>query len=124
MNKTIWELIQEKLEENHIKAYPPGAHKGECKENYVVIKQSGSMQIMDFSSEYVYYDFMIYVPLNKYNELDRFEKQVKKVIDENLYPLLVPTGSNTTDFLDDEKKAHMRSFMYRNAKRNRHLQPH
>ena len=124
MSNTIWETIQKTLEQNNIPAYPPGAHKGECKSNYVVVKKSGSNQISNFSSEYIYFDFILYVPINKYNELDRFEDRVKEVIDKNLYPILVPYGTTTADYIDDELKAHMRSFIYRNAKRNRHLQPH
>ena len=117
----IWEIIQKKFEENGIDAYPPATHKGECKKEYVVIKQSGSSQLGNNSSEIVYFDFMIYVPSNKYQTLDEFEKKVKNVIDTQLYPMLMPTGNNTPDFYDDEKKAHMRSFMYRIVRRNKHL---
>ena len=121
---TIWEKIQTTLEENGIPTYPPGAYQGECKGNYVVLKQSGSIQVSRFTSEYDYYDFILYVPINKYHELSSFEAEVKRVLDENLFPLLVPYGQNTPDYIDDERNAHMRSFMYRNVKRNKHLQPH
>ena len=118
---TIWETIQTKLEEHGIKTFPHGLATGECKENYVVLKESGSTQISNYSSERVYFDFILYVPKNKYNILSVFEDQVKAVLDEQLYPLLMPTGQNTPDFYDDDKKAHMRSFMYRINRRNKHL---
>lgn len=114
-------MIQEELEKNKISVYPPGTKTGECKSPYVVLRQSGGMQLGNFSSETVYYDFMLYVPKNMYSELDTFEKSVKCIIDTKLYPMLMPTGSTDPDFYDDEVKAHMRSFMYRNTRRNKHL---
>lgn len=117
----IWEIIQKKLEENSIKVYPPATHKGECKEQYVVLRQSGSSQLGNFSSEIVYFDFLLYVPYNKYQTLDDFERTVKNVIDTQLYPMLMPTGNNTPDYYDDEIKGHMRSFKYRIVRRNKHL---
>lgn len=118
---SIWETIQETLENNGISAYPPGLKDGECKKEYVVVRNAGGVQVSNYSSETIYYDFLLYVPRNKYNTLDDFERRVKKVIDTELYPMLMPTGSSDPDYYDDEVKAHMRSFMYRNTKRNKHL---
>lgn len=119
---SIWTIIQEELEKNGIDAYPPGTHEGECKKEYVVIKQSGGMQLNNYSSEQIMYDFMLYVPKNKYHTLDDFEVRVKSILDvQPLYPMLMPTGSSTPDYYDNEVKAHMRSFMYRINKRNKHL---
>ena len=117
----VWETVQKKLEENGIKTYPPATASGECKSEYVVLKQSGSSQAYNFSSEIVYYDFLLYVPKNKYQTLDDFERKVKHVLDTQLYPMLMPTGANTPDYYDDEIKAHMRSFNYRLTRRNKHL---
>ena len=119
--ESIWRTIQRKLEENNIKAYPPATKVGECKSEYVVIKESGSAQVNLYSSEYVYYQFMLYVPHNKYQTLDDFEQRVKRVLNEQLHPLLRSTGSNNPDFYDDELKAHMRSFTYRNIRRNKFM---
>lgn len=117
----MWETIQTALEGEGIKTYPPGAKTDECKSKYVVLKESGSARVGNFTSEYVYYDFMLYVPKNKYNTLDDFEKEVKDAINKTVYPTIIPMGSNDSDFYDDEIKAHMRSFMYRNVRRNAYL---
>lgn len=115
-------MIQQELEKNNIECYPPGTKEDECKKKYVVLKQSGGTQLNTYSSETIYYDFMLYVPRNKYHLLDDFEKEVKRVLDSHpLYPMIMPTGSTDPDFYDDEIKAHMRSFMYRNTRRNKHL---
>ena len=119
---SVWSIIQEELEKNGIEAYPPGIKVGECKKEYVVVRQSGGNQIGQLSSEQIYYDFMLYVPKNKYHTLEDFENRVKEVLDkEPIYPMLMPTGSHDPDFYDDEVKAHMRSFLYRNTRRNKHL---
>lgn len=118
---SIWERIFKTLKDNGIEVYPPATHKGECRKPYVVVKQDGSTQVGDFSSERVYYQFLLYVPQNKYQELDNFENEVKGVLATELYPLLMPTGSNMPDYFEEEKKAHMRSFMYTNNRRNKHL---
>lgn len=118
---SVWKTIQETLEENGFDTYPPGLKVGECKKPYIVLKQSGGNQLSNYSSETIYYDFMLYVPKNKYSYLDDFEKSVKIVLDSKLYPMIMPTGSTDPDFYDDEVKAHMRSFMYRNTRRNKHL---
>lgn len=118
---TIWEMIFEELEKSGINAYPPATHIGECKEKYVVVKQDGSAQAGQLSSQFVYYQFLLYVPQNKYHKLSEYEKEVKKVLDAKLFPMLMPVGSSMPDYYDDEVKAHMRSFQYRNSIRNKHL---
>lgn|SRR5699024_7280150 len=121
VEKNVWEIISETLQENGIDVYPPGTKVGECKKEYVVLKQDGSTQVGSLSSEQDYYMFMLYVPRNKYSFLSTYEFQVKKVLDEKLYPMLMPTGQKMGDYYDDNYKAHMRAFLYRNNRRNKHL---
>ncbi len=118
---SVWEMICDKLIENGIDAYPPATHEGECLSPYVVVKQYGSTQIVNFSSERVYYLFLLYVPRNQYSMLEDFENKVKAVLDGELYPMLMPSGSKEADYYDDNYHAHMRSFMYHNNVRNKHL---
>ena len=118
---SIWETIQRTLEANGIETYPPATKVGECKKEYVVLKESGSAQVSHFTSEIVYYQFLLYVPRNKYHTLDNFEKRVKKVLNEQVFPTIRSTGSNDPDYYDDEIKAHMRSFTYRNIRRNKYI---
>lgn len=120
-DKTAVEAIILVLKENGIEVYPPATKTGECKNNYVVVKKSGASQIGDLSSEVHYIDVMCYVPWNKYTNLERFKKQVKEIIHNNLYPRLMETGSETNDYYDESYKAHMVSFMLRNNVRNKYL---
>ena len=119
--KTVWERISDALKEHSIEVYPPALKKGECKSEYVVVKTDGSSQVGSFSSQTVYYTFMLYVPKNQYTQLERFKQIVKGVIGTDLYPMLMPTGQETPDFYDDTVKAHMVSITYRNSVRNTQL---
>ena len=119
--KTVWELISETLQRNDIEVYPPATKHGECKKEYVVVKGDGSSQIGGLSSEVHYYTFMLYVPKNKYNQLEKFKQVVKGIVATDLNPMLMPTGQETPDFYDDTVKAHMVSITYRNSVRNSQL---
>lgn len=119
--RSVWKIIFDTLTENGFNVYPPATHVGECKSPYIVLKQDGGVQINDYSSERVYYRFMLYVPREQYTFLDEYEKQVKKVLDEQLFPMLMPTGQKENDFYDDNYNAHLRAFLYRNNVRNKHL---
>lgn len=116
--KTLWEIISETFISNGIMCYPPASKNGECKENYIVLKQAGSVQVESYSSEWVYYMLMLHVPRNKYTELERFENEVNRIIRESLYPMIKPTGLKNNDFYDDNINAHVRSFTVRSTKRN------
>lgn len=120
-DKTIWQIISDTLNENGVDVFPPATKIGECKSPYVVLKQDGSTQIEKYSSEYVYYRFIVYVPRNKYSELSNFENKIKKILADNLFPMIMPVGQTESDYYDDNYNAHMRAFLYRNNVRNKHL---
>ena len=119
--KTVWERISEALRLHQIDVYPPATKIGECKKEYVVVKGDGSSQIGSLSSQSNYYTIMMYVPKNKYTQLERYKKIVKEIVAADLYPMLMPTGQETPDFYDDTVKAHMVSITYRNSIRNSQL---
>lgn len=119
--KSIWQIIFDTLTSKGIDVFPPATKVGECKKPYVVLKQDGASKIKSYSSEYVYYRFMVYVPRNKYSELSKFENKIKGILDEELFPLIMPVGQTETDYYDDNYNAHMRAFLYRNNIRNKHL---
>lgn len=116
--KTVWELIADALIRNGIKVYPPAGKFGECKEEYVVLKQAGSVQVENYSSIWNYYMFLLYEPKERYTDLDRLEKRVNNIIKEELYPMIKPTGLKENDSYDDNINAHIRAFTYRNAVRD------
>lgn len=119
--ETVWEKIAEELKNAGIGVYPPATHEGECLSEYVVVKQAGGYQFGRFSTEKIYYMFLLYIPRNMYSKMDDFERRVKEVLDTRLYPMIMPTGSKENDYYDDNYKAHMRSFLYYNNVRNKHL---
>lgn len=119
--KTLWEIISDTLTRNGIMCYPPATKTGQCKEDYVVLKQAGSVQVEDYSSEWVYYMFMLYTPRDKYSDFERFERRVKNIIQRELYPMIKPTGLKNNDFYDDNINAHVRAFTVRATARNRML---
>lgn len=119
--KTIWERIADALRLHGIDVYPPATKQGECKSEYVVIKEDGSNQIGTFSSESHYYTILCYVPKERYTQLSRFKQEIKAIVATDLYPMLMPTGQETPDFYDDTVKAHMVSITYRNSVRNEKL---
>lgn len=120
-DKTIWQRIADALTLHGIEVYPPAMKQGECKSEYVVLKEDGASQMGSYSSEVHYYTFLCYVPKNKYTQLSRYKKVVKGIIATDLHPMLMPTGQETPDFYDDTVKAHMVSIMYRNSVRNPQL---
>lgn len=119
-NKTLWEILSDKLVKNDIEVYPPATKNGECKKPYVVLKQDGQTNISGISSKHGYFMVMLYVPQNQYQELDRFEKKVSDVLND-LVPMIMPTGQSNTDYYDDNYNAHMRYFTYRSNIRDRFL---
>ena len=121
MERTVWEIIAEALKSHEISVFPPALKTGECTEEYVVVKGDGSAQIGELSSESHYYTIMVYVPRNKYTQLERFKEIVKGIMKTDVYPLLIPTGQETPEFYDDTVKAHMVSITYRNSVRNPQL---
>lgn len=117
----MWEKIFEVLEENGIDVYPPYQKVGECFKPYVVVKQDGSVQVQDFSSEFIFYQFLLYLPYNEYHKIDKYEKKVRAVVGSKLFPDLMAYGGCMPDYYDDDVHGYMRSFLYRASKRNKFL---
>lgn len=116
--KTVWEIVAETISAHGIDVYPPALKQGECKSEYLVIKEDGSNQIGSFSSENRFYTIMCYVPKERYTQLSRLKSTVKNIMSSEVYPMLIPTGQETPEFYDNTVKAHMVSITYRNSVRN------
>ena len=113
----IWKLIYSFLKKKGVNIYSPGTHIGECKQKYVVLKKSGSTSHSKFSTDVDIYTLLIYVPENKYSELDEYIQEIKGIMKE-LYPLVKPHGLETGSYHDIDKKAHTVSVDYRNYKKS------
>ena len=119
--RTVWERIFDALKQNGIDVYPPASKHGECTKEYAVVKNDGSSQYQQTSSEAQYYSILLYVPKDRYAVLEKYKQKVKEIVSLQLYPMLMPTGLETPDYYDDTVKAHMVSVQYRNNVRNKHL---
>ena len=95
----VWKKIFRHLKSEGYDVYSPGTKKGECKNKYIVIKRAGGTNTQ-FSTSEIFYDIMLYVPDNNYSELDSFVDDVKKSM-KKLFPLVKPTGEETTSYYDD-----------------------
>lgn len=120
-DNSIWQTIVDALRAHNFEVYPPATKKGECISKYIVVKKDGTSGIRGYSTKYVYYRILLYVPKNEYHELDIFEKEVRSVLDTDLFPLIMSTGSGEPDYYDDNINGHMRAFLYRNNVRDKHL---
>lgn len=110
-DKPVLKQIYDTLSEDGTKVYFPGQHKGECKGKYIVIKMAGMAPIFGISSERPIYDIMLYVPLNKYTQLETWAMEVKQKL-KKLYPMIMYSGNEVSDYVDDNVKAVMKSFQY------------
>lgn len=107
----VLQQIYDTLSEDGTSVYFPGQHKGECVAKYIVIKMSGVSPVLGISSERPIYDIMLYVPLNKYSQLETWAMEVKQKL-KKLYPMIMYAGNETPDYVDDNVKAVMKNFQY------------
>lgn len=119
---SVWQIVADILMKyGSLKVFPPAMHKGEALEPYIVLKEDGAAVVPGYSSMYRYFRIMIYVPRNEYSKLDAYEAEVKNIMREKVFPLLLPTGSQESDYYDDNYNAHMRALLYRNVFREKHV---
>lgn len=112
---TRWEDIYNYLSQAGFDVYSPAKHKGECKAPYVVIRDAGTSQYLQFSSNATLYEILCYVPESQYSTLQRYVQQVKQAM-RGLWPMLMPMNYETPPFYDDTVAAHMTAIQYRNVK--------
>jgi len=108
--------IRVHLESKGHDVYFPGQHVGECKKPYIVIRDDGQSQFMQFSSHRRLYSIMVYVPLARYGELEPLADQVEREM-KGLRPMIRSLNFRTPSFLDDTVKAHMVSAQYQNIQK-------
>lgn len=112
-----WKDIYFALSDAGIEVFSPGQHKGSCESRYVVVRNAGTDKLVNISSTQTVYELLLYVPIDVYTELDAFSDDVKEAM-KKIYPMLISMNSEIADYVDSEKKAHMRVLQYRN---NRHI---
>ena len=122
-NKTsVWQIVVDILSKyGSLPVYPPATHKGVCEEPYIVVKEDGATNVIGYSAMYRFFRIMIYVPKNEYSKLDGYEEEVRGILQEKIFPLLLPYGSHESDYYDDNYDAHLRQMVYRNVYREKHI---
>lgn len=108
---SILKQIRDVLEKDGTDVYFPTQHKGECLEEYIVVKSDGVIEEMVVSSERPIYTLLCYVPENKYSRLEEFVLETKQKM-KKVFPLVMYVGNETPSFYDEKAKAHMISFQY------------
>lgn len=111
-----WQDIFNHLKKSGFNVYSPATKVGECKEEYIVIKNNGSSKLFSFSTDDDLYSIMCYVPKQSYSKLEVMIQKVKKSMKE-LEPMILPYGNQTPSYYDDGFKAHMVSIEYKNHKK-------
>ena len=117
---SVYEKTFDKLKEENFNVYPPNTHKGDCTENYIVLLDGGKSQAGSFSSQTALIDVLCYVPGKRYTDMEPFAFNVKRAL-AKLFPLIIPTGTETQPFYDDAVKGWMVSVEYRYTVRNKYL---
>ena len=116
MAESRWQDIFLHLKNEGFEIYSPAIKTGECKSEYIVVKNNGSSKLAAFSTDDDLYSVMCYVPKTKYSELEVLVQRVKASM-KKLEPMIKPYGSQTPSFYDDSIKAHMISIEYKNHKK-------
>lgn len=92
-----------------VNVYFPGQHQGECKTNYIVIKDDGTNSENGVTGR-GFIDLLFFVPIPDYLECNLYKKMIKTLIKE--FGKLKYTGQETGPVTDDEKKAYTFSIYY------------
>lgn len=111
-----WQDLYLHLKNKGYDVYAPAQKVGECTEPYLVVKNDGSYQHVNFSTDRDMYAIYCYVPRLRYSELEPLVQRVKRDMKE-LYPMFQVYGQQLASFYDDEVKAHYISIEYENYKK-------
>lgn len=95
--------------------YFPGQKVGECKKQYLVVRDDGLAQFQQLSSNRQLYSILVYVPLARYGDLEPLVNRLEEDM-KGMHPMIASMHFRTPSFQDDSVKAHMISTQYRNIK--------
>ena len=111
-----WQDLYLHLKNKGYDVYAPAQKVGECTEPYLVVKNDGSYQHVNFSTDRDMYAIYCYVPRLRYSELEPLVQRVKRDMKE-LYHMFQVYGQQPASFYDDEVKAHYITIEYENYKK-------
>lgn len=113
---SVWGDIFKYLKQQGFDVRSPGQSKGDCENEYLVVKSEGQSPHGEFSTNDSLYSIMCYVPSKRYSRLDDYIMEVQIAM-KGLYPLVKPTGEVSGSFYDDNFKAYYLKIVYKNYKR-------
>ena len=113
---SILKEVRKTLSSDGTEVYFPSQHEGECLNEYIVVKVSDAIDEIEVSSERPIYTLMLYVPKNRYSDLEDMLNETKIKM-KQLFPTLRYVGNQTDSFYDDNVKGHMISIQYERCRK-------
>lgn len=112
-----WQDIYLHLKRKGFEVYFPEQKTGDCTSPYLVVKNDGSYNHVNFSTDRDMYAIYCYVPKLRYSELEPLVQKVKAAMRE-LYPMIQSYGQQLPSYYDDTVKAHYIGIEYENYKKH------
>lgn len=116
--ETVWKQLYRHLKSKGYDVYGPDQKEGYCNKPYVVLKTGVTIGLEEISSSERMYDLLVYVPKDKFSEVEEYTDKLKEDMDE-MFPLVRTTGSETEPFYDDSVRAYMTSVQYVNYRKRK-----
>ena len=110
----IYNLIFNHLKNSGFKVFAPNAHKGECVEDYLVLKELATTQYINYSTQIILYDVLCYS--KNYTDCIKLKSAVREKM-KQLEFTVMPTDNEQEAFFDDSVKGYMSSIEFRNYKK-------
>ncbi|MEG1004628.1 MAG: hypothetical protein RSF37_14630 [Clostridium sp.] len=101
--------LYEFLKSKGIDTFFIGQRQGECKSNYVVLKDDGIIGLNNKVGK-GYIDLLFFIPQNQFTKCESFKKQVKGLVKE--FGKIRYSGQETGIETDNDKKALTFSVLY------------
>ena len=108
----MFETIYKHLVANDFDCYSIGQHEGDCKKEYIVIKNNTPRSLSSTLLEEEV-ELLLYYPLGNYSKVEDFINRVKEAMKE------LPYDDNYTPYpiiVEDEKEAYMTILSYKNTR--------
>lgn len=110
----VYDLIFVFLKENNFNVFAPNTHKGECVEDYLVLKETNTSKFVNYTTQIVLYDILCYA--KNYTDCLKLKEKVRQAM-LKASQIVKPTGNETEAFFDENVKGYMASIEYYNYRR-------
>lgn len=123
-NETLYESILKDivatLQDAGYKVEFPVYHVGEVAEPFVEVKWNGSRRSEAYRrTDIDNYSIQIFVPRTQYSKLEPMMRDIKRIMYEKMYPMLIDDGYSQPSFYDDTNQSHYVELTYTNYKFNK-----